>query len=509
MVYAAVVVAVVVAALVGWLPRWPGLAHEVALPPLDLLADVRVLMARASSVPLFVLGVVAAIVVRAALIAAVLGFTRRRFTLAVRFYVAALIPALVASGLDFSGRAILYAYLIWGGLLVTLATFVVLGATLWTGRDTLHGAFANAFRQRLRLGVLLPYLVALAIVGVIWRRPGDVSQVLVVPFSGALTAITARRLCASPSRRTSFRTIAIATMAALLACAAAIIFGVSHDSRRVVGPAPPRRNGSLLLIAGVDTSTGQGALFRFVPQALGFSCAQTFYYSYRGPGHGGKQGEARCPIRSGAPYRKGDTTRPLHQLTSGLRTQLSTLPRPIVVVTHSQGAWIAWSEITTDDISGVTTLVMLAPFNEGLAPYPPTGEHGTGAAGGAAVRIVTDIGRSLGINHFDPDAPLARELQGTPNAVKRLVARPLPRAVRSLAILARADLPLEPRAWPHGLPETCPGWLTHAALPTSRSVGTTVERFLDGNPAPSCPAWIADLGHTADAFGAPSPTASD
>ena len=37
------------------------LAHEVALPPLDFFADVRVLMARASSIPLFVIGVVAAL----------------------------------------------------------------------------------------------------------------------------------------------------------------------------------------------------------------------------------------------------------------------------------------------------------------------------------------------------------------------------------------------------------------------------------------------------------------
>ena len=45
-IYAVLVAAVMVGALLGWIPRWPGLAQEVALPPLDLFADVRVLMAR-------------------------------------------------------------------------------------------------------------------------------------------------------------------------------------------------------------------------------------------------------------------------------------------------------------------------------------------------------------------------------------------------------------------------------------------------------------------------------
>ena len=254
--------------------------------------------------------------------------------------------------------------------------------------------------------------------------------------SGLLTALAAGWLSAPSRLPPRVRTIVFATTASLLAFAVIAMF-VSRSDHKVVGPAPPARRGSLLLVAGVDTSTGNGALFKFVPQSLGFSCAQTFYYSYRGPGSGGPQGEARCPIRTGARYTKHDTTRPLRELTAGMRAQLSRLPRPIVVVTHSQGAWIAWSEITSGDDSGVRAIAMLAPFNEGLAPYPPTGVNRAGAAGGAAVRIVTDLGRSLGINQFDPDAPLARELQGTPGAVERLVGRHrLPRSVRVCVVLA-------------------------------------------------------------------------
>ena len=43
---------VTILGLAGLLPRWPGILHEVALPPLDLFADIRVLMVQANSYPL-------------------------------------------------------------------------------------------------------------------------------------------------------------------------------------------------------------------------------------------------------------------------------------------------------------------------------------------------------------------------------------------------------------------------------------------------------------------------
>ena len=182
---------VVVAALAGWLPRWPGLAHMVALPPLDLFADVRVLMARATSTPAFVVGLVVSVGARAAILAAVIGFTRKRFLFTLRFYLAALVPALVASSLDFSGRSILYAYLIWGALLLTVATFGVLGASAWIGRDKLLPAVTESARYAFRSAAIAAYLVVLTLVGLLWRDPGATTQVLVVPFSGALTVLGA------------------------------------------------------------------------------------------------------------------------------------------------------------------------------------------------------------------------------------------------------------------------------------------------------------------------------
>jgi len=194
---------------------------------------------------------------------------------------------------------------------------------------------------------------------------------------------------------------------------------------------------------------------------------------------------------------------------ASLRAEISDLPPPVVVVTHSQGAWIAWSAIAVGGDTDAGTLVMLAPFDQGLAPYPPPNVNRTGAAGGVAVRIMADLGRRFGISKFDADAPLARELQGTPGAVERLVAHKLPSTVRGAAVIARGDLPLEPRSWPNGLAEACPGWLMHAALPTSSVAMHTVARFLDGKALPTCSRWITTIGHATDAFGAPPPGASN
>jgi hypothetical protein len=36
-------------------------------------------------------------------------------------------------------------------------------------------------------------------------------------------------------------------------------------------------------------------------------------------------------------------------------------------------------------------------------------------------------------------------------------------------------------------------------------VTSTINGFLDGRDPPACATWIAALGHSADAFGAPPP----
>ena len=490
-----------VLALTHALPRWPGLAQLVALPPLDLLADTRVVLATAPSPLLFGVGLLLAVAVRGAVLATMLGSPRRHMAFALRFYLAALVPALLAAALDFAGRSVLYGYLVWTGLLMTLLTLVVLAPVPWTGAARLRDGLATALHHRLRIGTVAVYVAALMLLGLLVRQPGHLVQVVAVPVSFAITVAAIRRLARAPERRVARWIPVVVTVGVVVAIVVAVLV---VPAQRTPSTAP-RAPGSLLLVAGVDTASGDGALFKLDPAALGYSCARTYYFSYVGVGRGAARGDARCPIRRGAPYTKADTLRPLAELRATFLAQLAGLPRPVLVVTHSQGAWIAWAGLSQHDprAAGVDALVMLAPFDRALAPYPPPGQDGRGAVGGTAVRIVTDLGKTIGFSSFSADAPLVRELQATPGAVERLFEQRLDPNVRTLAVVSQFDLPLVPSGWPPGVAETCPGWVPHGSQPTASATVGAAARFVHHAASAPCPFWVTQLAHVADAFGSP------
>lgn len=485
----------------GVLPRWSGLVYQVGLPPLDLLADVRVLTAEAGSPVVFVLGLAASVAVRSIVLALLLGWSRARLTFALRFYAAALAPALLAAALDFSGRAVLYAYLAWAGAGVLVLTSVALAPAPWTGTTRLRAAIGEALLAGLRIGVLLPYGLALALVIVVVPRSGAWT-IAAVPVSALLTVLAARRLTVTPVR-VGVGGVAAPACSAVVLALVLVIATVAGDAD--TPPRPERRGGSLVLVAGVDTTSGSGAMYRFDPRALGFSCVQTHYFSYAGPGDGAPQRDARCPIQSGARYAKRDTLRPVRELADTFAEQIADLPGPVVVVTHSQAAWIAWEALARDGASDVRALVMLAPFGETLVAYPSDGEDGAGIVGGAAARVVTSIGRSIGFNDYDPDRPLPRELQGTADAAQRLFARALPTGVRTLAVLSRWDVPIEPEGGPDDARTVCPGWANHGALPTSADAMHATARFLDGRDPGDCPDLTEAVTKLLASMGAPPP----
>lgn len=497
----AVTGAVMLLAAVGVLPEWPGLAHQVALPPFDLLADVRVIMRDATSPLACAAGIVLAIAARACVLALLLGWSARRVGFAARFYSAAAVPALLAAGLDFAGRAVLYALVLGAGLAVTLVTFFVLAPVPWTGAEQLRRALGCAFRNRLRLGLTLPYVVALAVLTSLVPVDGGAAAVAIVPVSAVLTAIAGTRL-AMPARRINARALVAGLGALALVLALVVVLASPSETE----PRPPRRMpGSLFLVAGVDTASGNGAMFQLDPRDLGFTCEQVFYFSYAGVGDGARRHAARCAIRTGAPYRKTDTSRPLSELSATFVEQLEALEPPVVVIAHSQGAWIAWSALARERSPAVSDLVLLAPFDETLTAYPPSGRNGAGAVGGATVRALTDLGRQLGFSEFDPDGPLARALQGTAGGAQAVFARPLPSRIRILAVLSRFDLPLVPGDAPRGALETCPAWVLHGGLPTASSVMPSVASFLAGRTPEECAGWVRALARPAAAFGSPPP----
>ncbi|MGH3803154.1 MAG: hypothetical protein ACRDTD_24100, partial [Pseudonocardiaceae bacterium] len=101
---------VVVLAVCGVVPVWPGLLHLVALPPLDQFADLRLLLVRTESWPQFLvlLAIVSGgrIILMAWLIG---GFDTRRIRFATAFYATAFGPVLLASCADATAFAMLYS----------------------------------------------------------------------------------------------------------------------------------------------------------------------------------------------------------------------------------------------------------------------------------------------------------------------------------------------------------------------------------------------------------------
>jgi hypothetical protein len=466
-------------ATVGVLPKWSGLVHHVALPPLDLFADVRVLVARAGSWPAFVIGLAMSFGVRVAVLSIMLGGRRR---LAVRFYGAALGPALLAAGFEFAALAVLYHWYFWTGLAIALVAFAVLAPLPWP--------------QGARWSTLLAYAVPLSVVGGLADAGGDWAAVLAVIPSAALT-IAAMRQMERPvvvGRRVG--------AGALVMLVVAVAVLVTADRSRSVSPTP--RAGSLFIVAGVASRSGTGRVVRLDAQLLGFTCDQVRYFSYRGPGEGARQRQATCPITSGSPYRPADTQRPLAELVEAFREQLVGLPRPVMVVTHSQGAWIAHAALSDGNARGVSVLVMLGPFPANPVVYPQSGRRGPGVVGGAWLREFSGFARDRGWSHFDPDAPLARELLARSGALQSVLARARPSSVRALAVVPVWDLPLMPggRELPAAV-NSCPIVTTHSGLPTHAATYRVINRFLDGESMARCPRWRSWIGRIAAPWGVP------
>jgi hypothetical protein len=488
-----VVVAAVVTglAVTGALPTWSGLAHHTALPPLDLFADVRVLLAEAPSYPAFVAGLAAAVAVRTVVLAAVLGALHRPGLARIaRFYGLALVPALVAGALGFAGVAAVYSPFLWVGAAVALVTAVALAPGPWQGPPN------RLYRPAARTAVV-GYLAALLVVSLGSALGSAAARVALVWVSAALTALVGRWLSGpAPEPRP-------------LGAAALVLLLVVVPLPAARQPTPTAATGgTLFLVPGIGGSSGTSSMFQLDPAALGFDCRRTAYFSYAGTGRGAPQRRARCPITSGALYRSEDTRRPLRELAASFRDQLAGLTPPVVVVAHSQGAWIATAGLADtaavqDDAVGA--LVLLGAFPRHERGYVLDGT-GAGVVGTDALEALTAGLRDLDATSFDPRAPLAREVLGTHGAVDRLMTAGFPAGVRVATVTSAFDLPVMPRDWQlDGAADLCPVYVRHGDLPTSPVVLRQARAFLDGRDQDGCAWWHRWPTQAFAAFGTPSP----
>ncbi|WP_165986113.1 hypothetical protein [Streptomyces sp. YIM 98790] len=490
-------------AAAGVLPRWPGVVHLVALPPLDLVTDLRLLMAAGSTYPQFLAGLAGALALRITVLAFLLGGPRGpALRYAARFYLAVLPGAFLGAALLLGAGALLFYGLFWAGFAVVLLVTALTAAVPWAAPPGLGRGFAAAARRGLRLGTVGAYLAALGLTGAAADLTRPAGPVLLVPVSALLTLTAVRALRADPGFRPARRLVAAVPAAGLTALA---VIAATGPAGPPTAP-PPRepRPGSLMLMSGVDSSSGSGAILEIDPHALGYRCGRTFYYSYAGPGGGQPRNEALCPVTTGAPYGPEDTLRPTGQLIAFQEAQLTGLPQPVVLATHSQGVWISWEAAADGRLPGVTELVLVGPFPDNPVPYPPQGGTGRSRLAADVARIAAGLPRPGGSSRFEPDSALGREWLADPGAIERTLARRLPPGVRALGVASVFDLPLMsggPRL--RGAADACPVPVIHPNLPYSGEFQEAVAAFLDARDLPGCPLWRSLVGPAFRPFAVP------
>lgn len=489
----AAVVAVLSAA--GVLPVWPGLVHLVALPPLDLFGDLRVLLTTATGPVSFYVLLCSVLAVRVLVLTLMTGgFTRRRLVLAGVFYGALVPPLLLAAQVVYISNTLMYSRLFWAGFVVVLLLFLLLAPVPWSvatyeGRARLRTAFARTWRCGLRLEVTLPYAAAVAGVGAL-AHLFPALTIALVPLSAALTALALTALSRTAPARPLVRLTATTAVLALVAAG-----WITTRGTEMPRSSPPRE-GSIMLMSGIDSRSGVGDMFGSRTDVLGYGCDQTYYFSYAGRGDGQPQHQARCPMRTGAPYESEHTQRPVSEQVEVFAEQVRDLPRPLVVAGHSHGAWIAWKAVASGAAPEVDALLLVGPFPESTGGYRPLGEPGPGRPASDLLHRLVPLAEAVDFT-FDADAPAAYELLGTTVTPAEIFSQPLPDGVRALSVSSSSDLPLKPSGWRMAVDRNaCPVRTPHAYLPTTPAYYEEVNRFLDDEPRPDCPAvfdWAAPL----------------
>jgi hypothetical protein len=498
--YAGLVGLVTLLASLGVLPRWPGLLHQVALPPLDLAADLRWLLARATGWPSFLGGLAGVLVVRVTVLALLLGGPRRpRWRLAVGVHAASLPPLLLAAQLDFVAHAALYSRLFGVAVGIVAVVAVLLVGAVWSGEDRLGAAARTNVRGGLRAVTVAGYGGVLLALGTLASAGGPAAAVALVPISGLLTVAAAHRL-RSPAPARPLRHLGAVAGVALAAWAGVVV-------TRGAAPyevADADRGGSVLVMSGINSASGEGAIFELEPERIGYGCDRFHYFSYAGPGDGQPQGSAACPKDEGAPYEPEDTQRPFEQQVALLVEQAAPLDPPVTVLAHSQAAWVAWQAAADGDLDGVDHLVLIGPFPSSPLAFPPDGEAGPGRVGGELFRLLAPLADLVDFD-FAVDAPLTRELLAAPDAASEVFTQPLPDDVAALALTASSDLALMPDGWRLAdATDVCPIREAHPYLPITPDLHRAVDRFLDGDRGvDGCPPWPELYRLASQAFGAP------
>jgi hypothetical protein len=162
---------------------------------------------------------------------------------------------------------------------------------------------------------------------------------------------------------------------------------------------PADREGTLLLLGGVDSSSRTGALVDLEPGALGCRPKQSRLLSYRA---------------GGAPYKVGDTHVDLDTIAMRIGAQIEEVDGPSVLLGHSQASLILDRLVRSGgSLPERSAVISPAPQVPPQLDVPEPGETGEGRVGGDLARGFSTLLELVGMTPYDIDSPASPTNLGT------------------------------------------------------------------------------------------------
>ncbi len=266
-------------------------------------------------------------------------------------------------------------------------------------------------------------------------------------------------------------------------------------------PAPRlKERRRVVLVAGLGSSSTQGAIDDVDTDALGYAPGDVSRFSYRGGSVADR------------PYGPEDTTADLALAARRLREYLATLSEPGVAVdliAHSQGGVVAHAALAEEfdgldeRLPEIRTLVALGSPHRGSDVATAAFMTSRSTAGESAENLL-----ALALdNGIGPTSPALAQLSETSSFTRALRDKPLPAGIRATSIAARGDLLVAaPRTRLPGAEHvtlSLPGLFDdHAALPGSPPAQREIALSLNAM-GPTCEAAGDVLGDllVSDAIG--------
>lgn len=252
----------------------------------------------------------------------------------------------------------------------------------------------------------------------------------------------------------------------------------------------------LVRVAGLGSTSGDGAIDDVDSAALGYAPGDDYRFSYRG----GTAAENA--------YAASDTTKDIRESGRRLRDLLARIEAenpgvPIDIVAHSQGGLVARSALTDEGdptdprLPKVNSLVTLGTPHLGTPAATAATMLGHTMVGG----LVLDGARAALPDTFDPAGMSVTQMAEHSAFIHRLNNRPLPEGMHATSIAAREDIVVPAGvtllAGANNVTVSAPGHLNdHGELPGSAQAEREIALAIAGQ-APTCQRFLDAMADAA------------